>query len=93
MSNMYCFLQLISIYFDCLDDYSRQNLMIGKADSVITNEELITPSSFSSSKSCNEICAQEVPDTSQFRSDEVKDATIYSSDQKEELHKNSLPKG
>ena len=67
--------------------------MIGKDDSLITNEELITPSSFSSSKSCNEICAQEVPDPSQFRSDEVNDATIYSSDQNDELLKNSLPKG
>ena len=67
--------------------------MIGKDDSLITNEELITPSSFSSSKSYNEMCAQAVPDPSYFRSDEVKDVNIYSSDQNEEMVKNSLPKG
>ena len=48
----------------------KQILSIDKDESVVTNEELITPSSFSSLKSCNEISAQEeVPDALVFDSD------------------------
>ena len=67
--------------------------MIGKEDSLITNEELITPSSFASSKSCNEICAQDVPEHLPSCSDKLKIGANLSSAQNEETVTDSLPKG
>ena len=67
--------------------------MIGKEDSLITNEELITPSSFASSKSCNEICAQDVPEQLSFSSDKIKVGVNLSSAQNRENVTDSIPKG
>ena len=82
----------IILYWQLLDDLSRPNLTIGKDDSLITNEELITPSSFASSKSCNEICAQDVPDSSPVAYDTVKEGAMHFTAQHEKVDKNSLPK-
>ena len=56
----------MKIIFNLLSDESvRQNLLLGREGSLVTNEELITPSSLSSLKSCTEVCVQkEVPDCS-----------------------------
>lgn len=67
--------------------------MIGKEDSLITNEELITPSSFASSKSCNEICVQDVPDHLSISSDKIKVGANLSSAQNKEIVTDSIPKG
>ena len=80
------------IIYPLLDDFSRPNVTIGKDDSLITNEELITPSSFASSKSCNEICAHDVPDSSPVASDTVKEGAMHFTAQTEKIDKNSLPK-
>ena len=74
------------------DDFSRQNIVIGKDDSLITNEELITPSSFASSKSCNEICAQDVPASSPVACDKEKEGAMHITAQNAKVDKDSLPK-
>ena len=73
------------------DDSVRQNLFINREESVVTNEELITPSSLSSVKSYAEVCDQEEPiDLSICNTDALKKDVIHRSPLTEGINDNKM---